>query len=216
MTESASPGQHDEARSRRRSSPATADRSGQVIDRGVQHLQPADLSADSSTRIVAQATDSVAHNPHSRSLTPVRGQLHESNHGVTTGQPGDFAPLADFAGFGAHEAVAIQETGREISALIDRIPEAVSEYLTMRPESAPLMDGSDLPVSEPLINQLVLQLGIVLAPSLAEPDSPSAATKPPSFIPTRSLRVLAPRRRQFCARPPTTGTSGRRCGHPCL
>jgi hypothetical protein len=65
----------------------------------------------------------------------------------------EFAPLAEFAGFGAYEAVAIQETGREISALIDRIPGAISEYLTMRQESASLMGGSDLPVSEPLIKE---------------------------------------------------------------
>ena len=172
----------------------------------------------------------------------------------------EFAPLAEFAGFGAYEAVAIQETGREISALIDRIPGAVSEYLTMRPESASLMGGSDLPVSEPLIkewldrtiagpfdgelaafirqishaggkevtfpgvqvplppqlvlaltawlqgqileamgetcdlatvsaagaawmNQFMLQLGIILAPTLAEPDSPLGRHEAAEFHP---------------------------------
>lgn len=172
----------------------------------------------------------------------------------------EFAPLAEFAGFGAYEAVAIQETGREISALIDRIPGAISEYLTMRPESASLMGGSDLPVSEPLIkewldrtiagpfdgelaaflrqishvggkevtfpgvqvslppqlvlaltawlqgqildamgetcdlatvsaagaawmNQFMLQLGIILAPSLAEPDSPLGRHEAAEFHP---------------------------------
>lgn len=161
----------------------------------------------------------------------------------------EFAPLADFAGFRAYEAVAVQETGRSIAAFIDRIPGEISAYLMARPESAPLMVGSDLPVSEPLIkewldrtiagpfdgeladfvreishigekevtfpgvqvplppqlvlaltawlqgrilhamgktcntatvstagaawmNQFMLQLGIILAPSLAEPDSP--------------------------------------------
>ncbi|MGH3781386.1 MAG: protoglobin family protein [Pseudonocardiaceae bacterium] len=65
----------------------------------------------------------------------------------------EFAPLADFAGFGTYEAVAVQETGRDIAALIDRIPGALSGYLMTRPESAPLMAGSDLPVSEPLIKE---------------------------------------------------------------
>jgi hypothetical protein len=65
----------------------------------------------------------------------------------------EFAPLADFAGFRAYEAVAVQETGRNIAAFIDRIPGAVSAYLMARPESAPLMGGSNLPVSEPLIKE---------------------------------------------------------------
>ncbi|MGH3780337.1 MAG: hypothetical protein ACRDRO_06825, partial [Pseudonocardiaceae bacterium] len=41
----------------------------------------------------------------------------------------EFAPLADFAGFGTYEAVAVQETGRDFAALIDRIPGALSGYL---------------------------------------------------------------------------------------
>ncbi|HKR49026.1 MAG TPA: protoglobin domain-containing protein [Pseudonocardiaceae bacterium] len=171
-----------------------------------------------------------------------------------------FAPLAEFAGFGAYEAVAVQETGTAISALIDRIPEGISRYLMMRPESAPLMDGSDQPVSEPLIkewldktisgpfdgelaefvreishvggkevtfpgvriplppqlvlaltawlqgkvlealgqtcdvatvsaagaawmNQFMLQLGIILTPSLAEPDSPPGRHEAAEFHP---------------------------------
>jgi hypothetical protein len=65
----------------------------------------------------------------------------------------EFAPLAEFAGFGAYEAVAIQETGKEISALIDRIPGLISEYLMTRPESASLTNGSNLPVCEPLIKE---------------------------------------------------------------
>ncbi|MGH3772317.1 MAG: protoglobin family protein [Pseudonocardiaceae bacterium] len=64
-----------------------------------------------------------------------------------------FAPLAEFAGFRGYEAVAVQETGRGISALIDRIPGMISGYLETRPESAPLMGGSDLPISEPLIKE---------------------------------------------------------------
>ncbi len=172
----------------------------------------------------------------------------------------EFAPLADFAGFRAYEAVAVQETGRNIAAFIDRIPGAVSAYLMARPESAPLMGGSDLPVSEPLIkewldrtiagpfdgeladfvrevshlgekevtfpgvqiplppqlvlaltawlqgqilhamgqtcdtatvaaagaawmNQFMLQLGIILAPSLAEPDSPLGRHESAEFHP---------------------------------
>jgi hypothetical protein len=65
----------------------------------------------------------------------------------------EFAPLADFAGFGVYEAVAVQETGRDIAALIDHIPGAITGYLMTRPESAPLMDRSDLSVSEPLIKE---------------------------------------------------------------
>ncbi len=172
----------------------------------------------------------------------------------------EFATLADFAGFRVYEAVAIQETGRGISALIDRIPGMISGYLEARPESAPLMGGSDLPVNEPLIkkwldrtisgpfdgeladfvreishvgekdvtfpgvrvplppqlvlaltawlqgqilqamgetydvatvsaagaawmNQFMLQLGIILEPSLAEPDSPPGRHEAAEFHP---------------------------------
>ena len=65
----------------------------------------------------------------------------------------EFAPLADFAGFGMYEAVAVQETGRDIAGLIDRLPGEITGYLMTRPESAPLMDRSDLSVSEPLIKE---------------------------------------------------------------
>jgi hypothetical protein len=65
----------------------------------------------------------------------------------------EFTPLADFAGFGSYEAVAVQDTGRDISALIDRIPEAISGYLMTRPESAPLTGASDAPVRAPLIKE---------------------------------------------------------------
>jgi protoglobin len=67
----------------------------------------------------------------------------------------EFAPLAEFAGFGAYEAVAIQETGEDISKFIDRIPGALSAYLMRRPESASLMGGSTPPVSEPVIKEWV-------------------------------------------------------------
>jgi Protoglobin len=77
------------------------------------------------------------------------GEVEEYNQLVTP----EFAPLAEFAGFGVYEAVAIQETGKSISALIDHIPGMISGYLETRPESEPLMSGSDLPVSEPLIKE---------------------------------------------------------------
>ena len=65
----------------------------------------------------------------------------------------EFAPLAEFAGFGEYEAVAVQETGQAVATVIDRIPEAVSQYLMMRPESARLMGGSDPPIRQPLIKE---------------------------------------------------------------
>ncbi len=63
-----------------------------------------------------------------------------------------FSALADFAGFGAYEAVAVQETGRDISGLIDGIAEAIITHLMTRPESVPLMGGSG-PVGEPACDQ---------------------------------------------------------------
>src|SRR5918998_5904877 len=172
----------------------------------------------------------------------------------------EFAPLAEFAGFGAYEAVAIQETGSAIAGLLDHIPQAVSAHLTKRPESASLMGPADPPISEPMIkewldrtitgpfdgdlasylrdishlgekevtfpgvqkplppqlvlaltswlqgkilealgetcdvatvsaagaawmNQFMLQLGIILAPSLAEPDSPLGRHEAAEFHP---------------------------------
>ncbi len=65
----------------------------------------------------------------------------------------EFAPLAEFAGFGTYEAVAVQETGRDISAFTDNIAEEISGYLMARPESAPLMSGSEPPVSPLLIKE---------------------------------------------------------------
>lgn len=53
----------------------------------------------------------------------------------------EFAALADFAGFGSYEAVAVQETGKAIAPFTDNIAEAVSGYLMTRPESAPFMSG---------------------------------------------------------------------------
>lgn len=65
----------------------------------------------------------------------------------------EFAPRAEFAGFGAYEAVAVSETGMAISALIDRIPQAITEYLTTRPESGWSMGGSDPPIRKALIKE---------------------------------------------------------------
>jgi hypothetical protein len=65
----------------------------------------------------------------------------------------EFAPLAEFAGFGDYEAVAVHETGRDMSALIDGMPAAISGYLTARPEFVRLMGGSDPPISEPLMKE---------------------------------------------------------------
>ena len=64
-----------------------------------------------------------------------------------------FAPLAEFAGFGEYEAVAVQETGKEIPAMIDRLPEVICEYITTRPESAQLIGGSDPPIRQPMIKE---------------------------------------------------------------
>ncbi|HKR49021.1 MAG TPA: protoglobin domain-containing protein, partial [Pseudonocardiaceae bacterium] len=60
----------------------------------------------------------------------------------------EFAPLADFAGFGAYEAIAVQETGQDIPALTQRITAEISRYLMTHPESAPLMSGSHQPINE--------------------------------------------------------------------
>jgi Protoglobin len=65
----------------------------------------------------------------------------------------EFTTLAEFAGFGAYEAVAVQETGMGMPGLIDQLPEAISKYLMMRSESAPLMSGSDSPINELLIKE---------------------------------------------------------------
>lgn len=65
----------------------------------------------------------------------------------------EFAPLAEFAGFGTYEAAAVQETGMAISAFTDNIAEKMSEYLMAHPESAPLMSGSDPPVSPLVIKE---------------------------------------------------------------
>ncbi|HET9256045.1 MAG TPA: hypothetical protein VFO16_12700, partial [Pseudonocardiaceae bacterium] len=64
-----------------------------------------------------------------------------------------FSALAEFAGFGQYEAVAVQETGEDISVFIDRMPAQIYEYLMTRPESAPLMGGSAPSISVPLIQE---------------------------------------------------------------
>jgi hypothetical protein len=65
----------------------------------------------------------------------------------------EFAALAEFAGFGEYEAVAVHETGKDMSALIDGIPAAMSGYLAARPEFMRLTGGSDPPVSGPLLKE---------------------------------------------------------------
>ncbi|MGH3873170.1 MAG: protoglobin domain-containing protein [Pseudonocardiaceae bacterium] len=65
----------------------------------------------------------------------------------------EFAPLAEFAGFRAYEAVAVQETGKAISSFTDSIAEAISGYLMERPESASLMGVSGSPVNPLLIKE---------------------------------------------------------------
>jgi Protoglobin len=65
----------------------------------------------------------------------------------------EFAPLADFAGFGAYEAVAVRETGQDIPALSQRIAEEISSYLMTHPESAPLMSGSHQPINEMIMKK---------------------------------------------------------------
>ncbi|MGH3915914.1 MAG: protoglobin domain-containing protein [Pseudonocardiaceae bacterium] len=65
----------------------------------------------------------------------------------------DFTPLADFAAFGAYEAVAVQETGKDISGMIDRIAADIYKYLMTRPESAPLMGEATEVASESRIKE---------------------------------------------------------------
>jgi hypothetical protein len=65
----------------------------------------------------------------------------------------EFAKLADFAGFGSYEAVAVQETGKAIAPFTDNIAEAISGYLMTRPESAPRMSETESPVSTPVIKE---------------------------------------------------------------
>ncbi|HEV7828255.1 MAG TPA: protoglobin family protein [Pseudonocardiaceae bacterium] len=63
----------------------------------------------------------------------------------------EFAPLAEFAGFGAYEAVAVHETGQSITGFLDRIPGAICSHLATRPETASLIGQSG--VDEPLIKE---------------------------------------------------------------
>lgn len=44
----------------------------------------------------------------------------------------EFAPLAEFAGFSAYEAVAVQETGKAISGYTGNIAEAISGSYSAR------------------------------------------------------------------------------------
>jgi len=65
----------------------------------------------------------------------------------------EFAPLAEFSGFGDYEAAAVQDTGKNISGLSERIAREISGYLTTRPESAPFMEGSQRPINEMIIRE---------------------------------------------------------------
>ena len=65
----------------------------------------------------------------------------------------EFAPLAEFAGFGEYEAMTVHQTGRDMSALIDGIPAGISEFLTARPEFMQLVGESDSPINEALMTE---------------------------------------------------------------
>jgi len=54
----------------------------------------------------------------------------------------EFAPLAEFSGFREYEAVAVQETGKAIPALSERIAQQICGYLMTRPEFTSLTTGS--------------------------------------------------------------------------
>lgn len=65
----------------------------------------------------------------------------------------EFALLAEFAGFRDYEAAAVQETGKNIPALSDRIARQISGYLMTRPESASLLSGMHHPINEMIIRK---------------------------------------------------------------
>lgn len=60
----------------------------------------------------------------------------------------EFSPLADFAGFRAYEAVAVQETGRDLTWAAEKIAVDLAEHLTTHAESVPLLSESDQPIDE--------------------------------------------------------------------
>jgi hypothetical protein len=64
-------------------------------------------------------------------------RIESFDHLVTPG----FAPLADFAGFRAYEAVAVQETGRDVAPLTGEIAADIAAHLRSRPESSALLSG---------------------------------------------------------------------------
>lgn len=77
-------------------------------------------------------------------------QRIESFDGLVTPE---FAPLADFAGFRAYEAVAVQETGRDLAPHIDRIAADVVRHLRERSESSGLLTAGDASVDEARIKE---------------------------------------------------------------
>jgi hypothetical protein len=79
-------------------------------------------------------------------------QAHEAERYDRLVTP-EFAPLAEFAGFGEYEAAAVQETGKNIPALSERIAQQISGYLKTRPESTALMSGLHQPINEMIIRE---------------------------------------------------------------
>jgi len=77
-------------------------------------------------------------------------QLVEDYHQLVTPE---FAPLAEFAGFRAYEAVAVQETGANLGPLIDKIVADIVKYLMTRAELAPLLGESEGLNDEPRIRE---------------------------------------------------------------
>lgn len=65
----------------------------------------------------------------------------------------EFAPLADFAGFQAYEAAAVQETGRDLAPLIEKIAADIAGYLMTRAETVAVLGESADMISESRIKE---------------------------------------------------------------
>jgi hypothetical protein len=65
----------------------------------------------------------------------------------------EFAPLADFAGFRAYEAVAVQETGRDLLPQTGQIAADIVNHLQQRPESSGLLAGAEPAVDEAKVKE---------------------------------------------------------------
>lgn len=70
-----------------------------------------------------------------------------------------FAPLADFAGFGEYEAMAVQDTLPDLVSFSDRLASNLSAYLQTRPESAMLMGGSGPSVNKAAVRHWLTRSG---------------------------------------------------------